>query len=404
MPSPASRKDGLSVLMFISQFRPIIGGAERQAEKLARALVRRGVGVEILTPRLDPSSPELEIDEGVTIRRFDLFDLYRSWPRLPGGLGPLNLAALRFQVQKAIGSRISDHDLLHTHIACPATCFAMERAHRTGRAAICTCASSGDMNDVLETSRQGIFGPAIARHLVRRMDCWLAISEAVRTSLLSLGVSEQRIERIPNGVDIPPAAERRNACGAVRRFLYLGRLSSTANRDVPSLIRAFDRVCAATAEPLELAIVGGGDLIEATRALAQEAEHADRILLPGFQDAPHWLEWADCFVLPSRFEGLSNALLEAMSHGLPCIANDIPPNREALDNGLVGVLVPVGDVEALSQAMATMVTTPDETARLGALARERVERTFTIDAVAAQHEEVYYKLLYSAAHVSNKHL
>jgi len=114
--------------------------------------------------------------------------------------------------------------------------------------------------------------------------------------------------------------------------------------------------------------------------------------MPGQQQPDTWLKWADCFVLPSRREGLSNALLEAMSFGLPCIANDIPPNREVLDDGSGGVLVPVGDEDELYDAMWSMVTDIEHATAMGQAALRRVESRFAIDSVADRYIDLYGQL------------
>ena len=118
--------------------------------------------------------------------------------------------------------------------------------------------------------------------------------------------------------------------------------------------------------------------------------HADRIQVPGTEDAQSWLAWADCFVLPSRREGLSNALLEAMAMGLPCIANDIPPNREVLADGEAGILVPGGNVEALREQMAHLTVNPPLLAeRLSAASIARVAKNYTLTSVAACYDALY---------------
>jgi glycosyltransferase involved in cell wall biosynthesis len=173
-----------------------------------------------------------------------------------------------------------------------------------------------------------------------------------------------------------------------RRFLYLGRLSDNARRDVPTLITAFEKIAARHADA-ELALVGGGDRLEDTREAARRSGARERISLPGFADPEKWFAWADCFVLPSTREGLSNALLEAMAEGLPCIANDIPPNREVLRDGDAGVLVPVGDAAALEAAMERMITDGDHAARFAERAIRRVEETYSIRAVADRYALLY---------------
>ena len=126
--------------------------------------------------------------------------------------------------------------------------------------------------------------------------------------------------------------------------------------------------------------------------MADASPARKRIHLPGFDRPEKWLAWADCFVLPSRREGLSNALLEAMAAGLPCIANDIPPNREVLDNGNAGILVPVGDGDALENAMRVIVEDSGVAEHYAQMARERVEQCYTISAVAESYLKLYRKL------------
>ena len=144
---------------------------------------------------------------------------------------------------------------------------------------------------------------------------------------------------------------------------------------------------------MELAIVGGGDLFEETWQLAETCAARERIQLPGFDRPEKWLAWADCFVLPSRREGLSNALLEAMAAGLPCIANDIPPNREVLDDGKAGVLVPVENCDALEAAMRDMVEDDGMARRFALKAKERAEQCYSIKSVAARYVNLYESLL-----------
>jgi len=143
---------------------------------------------------------------------------------------------------------------------------------------------------------------------------------------------------------------------------------------------------------VELAIVGGGDLYDETQRLVDACPARERIHLPGFDRPGKWLIWADCFVLPSRWEGLSIALLEAMAAGLPCIANDIPPNREVLDDGKAGVLVPVENGDALEGAMREMVEENGVAEHYARQARERVEQCYSIGAVADRYLALYREL------------
>jgi glycosyltransferase involved in cell wall biosynthesis len=221
---------------------------------------------------------------------------------------------------------------------------------------------------------------------------WVATTHAVTDALVRAGVDSARITKIPNGVELSREPKRRLRKQRVRRFLYLGRISANAGRDLPTLIRAFDRLASVYAS-LELAIVGDGDLIGETQQLAETCASRTRIHIPGFGQAGKWLDWADCFVLPSRWEGLSNALLEAMATGLPCIANDIPPNREVLDGGAAGILVPVSDENRLYEAMRQMVVDPGYAEEIGKVALQRVRSEYNIAAVAGKYISLYRALI-----------
>jgi glycosyltransferase involved in cell wall biosynthesis len=387
------RNRQLSVLMFCPQFRPLVGGAERQAEKLARALARKGVNVTVLTPRLAPETPLHEQDDGVAIHRFALSDICKRFPAMRG-LGPINLLLRNCQTRQAASKHLAEHAVLHTHIASPLTVPAMIAAQRRGMPVLCKVAMAGDRNDLRELSRIGLGGTRLVSQLVTRMDHWVATTKAVGDSLSEWAIPRGRLSHIPNGVDVSPYTSGTSSSVA-RRFLYLGRLSRNIQRDVPTLIRAFDRV-ASEVPGLELAIVGDGDLYEETAGMTARAANAHRISLPGMQDAKPWLDWADCLVLPSRREGLSNALLEAMAHGLACIANDIPPNREVLEDGESGLLVPVGEEDPLYTAIKRLATHAGAAQNLGAKARRRVEVSYSIDSVADRYIELYEHLLQAA--------
>ena len=380
-----------SVLMFCPQFRPIVGGAERQAEKLSRALVQRGLRVIVLTPRFSTDSPIYEEDGGFVIHRFPLFNLCKRFPGLRG-LGPLNLLVVRMQTMRAVLKHLQDVDIVHMHIASSMTAFAMRAAKKKGVPVLCKVAMAGERNDLGELAAIGVGGNFLSRSMIQDLDHWVATTLAVADSLQKWHVPQERITLIPNGVDIPVMDNQSRKLSAARHFLYLGRLSTNIQRDVPTLIRAFDRLADQTPR-VELALVGDGDLYQETADLASRCRNRERIQMPGLQDPEPWLRWADCFVLPSRREGLSNALLEAMAHGLPCIANDIPPNREVLDGGNAGILVPIGDEQRLFEEMHDMAMDIGHATKMSEAALIRVQSHYSIDIVADRYIKLYEQLL-----------
>ena len=380
----------MNILMFCPQFRPVVGGAERQAERLALALVATGCRVTILTPRIDPDSPTVEVVEGVRIERFPLVDLARRWPI--SGIALLNIPAILWQINRAVRQRLDGQDVLHCHLASLQVAGAAWAGRRRGVPVLCKAAMADHRSDLGEIEKAGLSGGFVASLLRRLIPLWIATTEAVATALHRAGIPTERIRRIPNGVELPVATDAARRQGPVRRFLYLGRLSTNTHRDVPTLIRAFDRL-ADEIPDAELALVGNGDLFQETAALVARSRNAERIRMPGLQPPEPWLAWADGFVLPSRREGLSNALLEAMAQGLACIANDIPPNREVLADGAAGDLVPVGDENHLYQSLRRMATDADHFTAMRRAALARVRAHYGITAVAAQYRDLYEQLL-----------
>lgn len=173
---------------------------------------------------------------------------------------------------------------------------------------------------------------------------------------------------VPAGVQHPPltAAPRHTV-------LAMGRLSREKGFDL--LVRAFAQVTARHAD-WDLLIVGEGPERAALERLIAESGCRGRIALGGWTDAPHAaLQHADLFVLPSRYEGFPNALLEALAGGLPAIsfACDSGP-REILRHEVDGLLVPPEDVAGLAAALDRLMADPDARQRFSRHAREALTR------------------------------
>lgn len=379
----------MRILMFCPQFAPVIGGAERQAEKLGRALAARGMDVVVWTPRLDRVSPAVEVRDGLRVHRFPLSDLSRGLRRR-WGVGLINAPWIAVQIICRIWRAVGDADIVHCHIGSLQSIAAAGAARMRGVPVICKAATAHERSDLGEIARAGVMGRLAAWAGRYAFNHWVATTDAVRDSLVRAGVAAARVVLMPNGVEVLGLDERATN-RHVRRFLYLGRLSTNTQRDVPGLLQAFDLV-ASEYPDAELAVVGGGDLLSDTRQRASVCRHASRIRVTGPGDAGEWLQWADCFVLPSRREGMSNALLEAMAAGLPCIAYDIGPNREVLDDGQAGCLVPLDDVQSLAAAMLRMARDESVARQHARAGVKRVAAHYSIEAVTSSCLALYESL------------
>lgn len=375
--------------MFVPQFFPVVGGAERQAELLTATLVSLGVSAEVLTAQLELGWPTFEIRPGnVVVRRIPYFDLNRRCPRARSlGLGQLAMCLNAVRTASSIRRLASRFEVLHAHNAqSPLTAWVVRYAHRLGLRTVVKVVNSGDWFDLKVLRRHRLWGGRSVRWLKESTDCWVAISLAVADDLRSWGVSGERIVHLPNGVAVRAAQpELPDIAG---RVLYLGRISTTAPRDVSGLLHAFE--LAAKDNPhLELALVGGGNRLDSIRVAALASPARERIHVLGEEPPSSWLRWAHCLVQPSFSEGMSNALLEAMASGLACVAYDIPPNREALSGGEAGLLVPVRDHSALAGALHRMASVRGLARDFGRRARERAERVYDIEKIARRAIEIY---------------
>lgn len=194
-----------------------------------------------------------------------------------------------------------------------------------------------------------------------------------------------RLAVVPNGIEpIAPDPAARTAARAALGLeeeqvagLFLGELS---DRKDP-LVAA--RAARAAGPPFVLLVAGDGPLAAELRAL-----EGPSVRVLGFRDDPDaLLRAADVFVLPSRREGLSFAVLEAMGHGLAMVVADGPGNPEAV--GDAGRILPAGDEAAFAAALGELTRDAALRERLGAAARARVEAIFTADALRAGVRAAY---------------
>ena len=168
-------------------------------------------------------------------------------------------------------------------------------------------------------------------------------------------------------------------------IVTVGRLNEQKNQAL--LIRAFARIADKVED--DLLLYGDGELRGELQALIDALKLGGRVRLMGVStDVANAIKGAKLFALSSDYEGVPNAVMEAMALGLPCVCTDCLGGGPAmlLDGGRAGVLVPMRDEQALAEAMLRLLQDPAEAARLGAAARERAA-AFRPDAVFAQWED-----------------
>jgi glycosyltransferase involved in cell wall biosynthesis len=221
----------------------------------------------------------------------------------------------------------------------------------------------------------------------------LCVSEAERRRGEEHGVNA-KWGVVPNGVDLTALSEASpEERSAARRRLELderptvvcvGRLCRQKGQDV--LLDAWPAVTARVPNA-QLVLVGDGPDEKALRDRA-----GDGVRFAGHRsDVADWLAAADVVTLPSRWEGMSIGMLEAMARGRSVVASDVPGAEEALDRE-AGALVPAEDSTALANALAERLLDPDRAAVEGRCGRMRAERSHDLhemtSAIAALYEEL----------------
>ncbi len=182
------------------------------------------------------------------------------------------------------------------------------------------------------------------------------------------------IKVIPNPIDLQvPASAATSETGQPRRIVAVGRLERQKGFDL--LLRAF-ALATATDRSWRLEIWGEGSERSQLASLAEALGIGNRIVMPGVTaNIGQVLCHASIFALSSRFEGFPNALCEAMAAGVPCVAFDCQSGpREIITDGIDGILVPPGDVDALGRSLQRLMANPELREMLGQSGKRSVER------------------------------
>ena len=204
------------------------------------------------------------------------------------------------------------------------------------------------------------------------------------------------IEVIPNGVDteyFQPAAngmQKSNESHAALRLLFVGRVVYQKGLDI--LFHALGRL---RDYAWQLTVVGDGPLRESLNHLAEDLGIADRIKFVGWvnrDELPAIYQQADVFVFPSRHEGMSNVVLEAMASGLPVIASDIAGNQELIISGENGFLIKPEVGSELGEVLEQIMRQPRVLPAMGEKAQHYINQHFSWRKSAEQYVAVIHRL------------
>lgn len=378
----------MKIVLISRRYPPLIGGAEKVVSYLARALAAEGSEVWVLTAQPTGSEEDAPETESVVVGAGRL-----TVVRLP-------TSRLRFLgtwlYMRCLRQWLTTHaiDVAYVSMLKHDAYTTVSIAKRQGFPVVLRPEGAGATGDIAWQG-WGRFGKRIAARC-KTADAIVSIAPAITDELTHAGFDPSTIHPLPNGVPIPEIPWNRRADWRARpRAIYVGRLAREKGLDLlidawPEVLHAFPTA--------RLTLIGEGPerpALEARAAALGLSRGPDGAIdMPGASDDPtHLLRGADLFILPSREEGMSIALLEAMALGIPLVATAIPGNQRLVQTFKHGRLVPPEDPAALAAGVIDQWTGFDRAFQMSREARKRAQAEFSIQAVARRHLALFQQLI-----------
>jgi glycosyltransferase involved in cell wall biosynthesis len=363
------------VLLVVDQLPKTLGGGERIVLRLAALLPRYGYRASILTFLAHPESAALEL------------------PPCPIYVLPLqrtyDLQALRGALELRRFLRQNQVEIVQTFFESSDLWAGFVTKTVPGKKLVW---SRRDMG-ILRTRKHHI----AYRLMASVPDAVLAVSELVRQYCIEVdGIDSARVQTVYNGLNLSDwgTAEKPGKDSGRIVVTTAGNIRRVKGHDI--FIRAAASVVARFPQ-VTFSIAGDvleQDYFEELEALVRDLKLSDHFhFAGGIANLKQHLSEADIFVLPSRSEGFSNAIVEAMASSLPVIATDVGGNAEAVQDGINGLIVPPEDPEALSAAISQLVAHRSLAAAMGVAGKALVLERFTTEAMMKRITDTYRKLL-----------
>jgi glycosyltransferase involved in cell wall biosynthesis len=386
----------MRVLLTTDYFLPEgLGGVERVVHEVGIRLAGMGHQVHVLTLTSSGSVtyPRTAVDgDGLIVHRLpavDLMPILHFQARLPVGAIP-RMASIVRSIRPDI---INLHNILF--FSSPVT--ALLRAVLAHGTPMVTTMHLGGMDDLKGAVGLGVrlWERTVARIPLGSSRRVICVSRAVARHAVQLGVSPDKLDVIPNGVDLsrftPSPEDASDRTNHHFTIIFIGRM--VFNKGPQYLVDAAPLVLAAIPNARFLMVGDGVERPRLERRVHQLGiDHAFRFT-GGIHDVSPLLRASDVCVRPSLSEGMPLTVLEALASGIPVVATPVGGTPELVLEGATGVLTPVGDVKSLADAIIDLGRNSRKRRLMGEQGRELMEREYGWERVAAKTEQVYQKAL-----------
>jgi len=373
----------VSVAFVIDKYPPFIGGAEYQAQLLARLMSARLGHAHVFTAQPDARSDTRAVS------------LHRLGSSRPGSLRHLMNFAAAFRELLVHGYRYS---IVHGYALSGLSCGAILGASVRRRATLIKVCAAGPNGDIAKIKRQPL--GTWLWSILRRRCPFVVPTPGVVGELVAHGVPRHAITVIPNAlspdVSAPPTVASKLSARAElglpddAMVLFVGRLSPEKGPDL--LMRAWERIareCNAT-----LVIVGTGPESRRLDDWARRSPQADRIRLVGARlDVDRFYRAADVLIVTSQTETFSNVLAEAMAQGLAVATTPVGLADHWIRHGENGLVVRGEDERAMASAVVRLLRDPEIREDLGRAARQDALASFSADSIVQRYIDLYHRLI-----------
>jgi glycosyltransferase involved in cell wall biosynthesis len=357
----------IPVAVFMTGFHP--GGTERQMIELIRRLDRRRFLVHVACFHREGAWLPRIVDGAASVVEFPI----RGFARPATAVQLLAFArwCRREQIQV-----VQTCDLYANTFGLPGAAMAGVPVRIGSRRELNPDKSAGQV--------------ALQRLAYRAATTVVANSPAARQMLEREGLASGSIAVIPNGVDLA-SFPARPPLRPIRTVITVANLRPEKSHEtLIAAAAALVRDCPL----LRVQLVGDGPRRAELERMVRELGLGEHVEFLGHrEDVPRLLESADVFVLPSRSEAFPNGAIEAMAAGLPVVASATGGLLDLIDHGRTGLLVPVGEADAVAAALRTLMSSPARAAELGVAAREDVRQRFSFERMVGAFEDVYLSSL-----------
>lgn len=390
-PLPGGRLvNSLSIAVVCHSYPPVVGGSEREAQRVCASLIKRGHRVEVLCAGGHPMPPVANwIDpEGVPVRIFggQWRDPWRGYSYA------LGVAWTLFKKRKK-------YDIVYFLMQGLQLATGVPMARWLGKPVFMKFSGS----NIIRHMAKSWLGRMELRLLRRWAAKVIVLNDGMVEEAIETGLGTEKLAWLPNPVDTekfcPATAAEKSILRAelgvpqtAKVVLYVGRLAP--EKELESLIHAF-AIVAQEDPDAQLVLVGDGPVHEALAAQARVWMASGRVRFTGMVDENEvrkWTQASDLFALVSSLEGLPCSLIEAMSAGLPAVVSGIPANRQLIEPGVNGLVAELKNELEIAGCLRQLLADAGLRARMGEKGRALILKQYALETVTDAYEELFFQL------------